>query len=83
MLFHNSFRRGNFVRVIDIDNYIEGYISEVNLFNTKLITEDREVVIFPNNLLLTRPTIINPRNKWQVIGKFSDKIRPIPPENEQ
>lgn len=83
LLFHNSFRRGNFVRVIDIDNYIEGYISEVNLFNTKLITEDREVVIFPNNLLLTRPTIINPRNKWQVIGKFSDKIRPIPPENEQ
>ena len=75
LLFHNSFRRGNFVRVIDTDNYIEGYIAEVNLFNTKLITEDREVVIYPNNLILTRPTIINPRNKWQVIGKFSDKAK--------
>ena len=73
LLFHNSFRRGNFVRVIDVDNYIEGYIAEVNLFNTRLITEDREVVIYPNNLMLTRPIIINPRNRWQTIGKFTDK----------
>ena len=75
LLFHNSFRRGNFVRVIDADNYIEGYVAEVNLFNTRLITEDREVVIYPNNLMLTRPIIINPRNRWQVIGKFADKIK--------
>jgi small-conductance mechanosensitive channel len=73
LLFHNSFRRGNFVRIIDVDNYIEGYIAEVNLFNTRLITEDREVVIYPNNLILTRPIIINPRNRWQTIGKFTDK----------
>ena len=73
LLFHNSFRRGNFVRIIDGDNYIEGYIAEVNLFNTKLITEEREVVIYPNNLILVRPTIINPRNRWQIIGKFTDK----------
>lgn len=77
LLFHNSFRRGNFIRVIDADNYIEGYISEVNLFNTKLITEDREIVVYPNNLILTRPTIINPRNRWQVIGKFVDKPKQI------
>lgn len=78
LLFHNSFRRGNFIRIIDGDNYIEGFISEVNLFNIKLVTESREVVVYPNNLILTRPTIVNPRNRWKVIGKFTDR-----PESEE
>lgn len=70
LLAHTSFRRGNFVRVLDADNYIEGYISEINLFNTKLISEGREVIIYPNNLLLTRPTIVNPRNRLETVGKI-------------
>ncbi len=73
MLFHTSFRRGNFIRVLDADNYIEGYISEVGLFNTKLVTEEREIVVYPNNLILNRPTIINPRNRWKTVGKVADK----------
>lgn len=72
LLLHRAFRRGNFIRVIDIDNYIEGYISEVNVFNTKLITVDREVVIYPNNLLISRPTLVNPRKKLSSMGKISD-----------
>ncbi|WP_026374905.1 mechanosensitive ion channel domain-containing protein [Aestuariibacter salexigens] len=74
LLFHTSFRRGNFIRVIDGDNYIEGYIADVNLFNTRLITDDRETVVYPNNLILTRPTIINPRSRWRVIGKTADRF---------
>ena len=41
LLVQPSFQRGNFVRIIDADNYIEGYISEVNMFNSKLITEEK------------------------------------------
>lgn len=70
LLAHQSFRRGNFIRVLDADNYIEGYISEINLFNTKLISESREFIIYPNNLLLTRPTIVNPRNRLDTVGKI-------------
>ena len=70
LLAHSSFNRGTFVRVIDGDNYIEGFISEINLFNTKLISESREVVIYPNNLLLTRPMIVNPRHKLGTTGKI-------------
>ncbi|MFT5426698.1 MAG: small-conductance mechanosensitive channel [Gammaproteobacteria bacterium] len=69
LLVHQSFRRGNFVRIIDIDNYIEGYVSEINLFSTKLITVDREIIIYPNNLMISRPTIINPRSRLSAIGK--------------
>jgi small-conductance mechanosensitive channel len=70
LLAHSSFKRGSFVRVIDADNYIEGYISEINLFNTKLISDSREVVIYPNNLLLSRPIVLNPRVHLDTYGKF-------------
>ncbi|MBT0585310.1 mechanosensitive ion channel domain-containing protein [Alteromonas oceanisediminis] len=70
LLFQPSFRRGNYVRIVDGDNYIEGYIAEVNLFNAKLITDEREIIVYPNNLILTRPSIINPRARFASIGKF-------------
>ncbi len=73
LLAHSSFKRGTFVRVIDGDNYVEGYISEINLFNTKLISESREVVIYPNNLLLSRPLVVNPRQKLDTVGKLVPK----------
>lgn len=69
LLLHPSYRRGNFIRVVDADNYVEGYISEINLFNTKLISEQREVIIYPNNLLMARPTLINPKNRFHTFGK--------------
>ncbi|MCS3903604.1 small-conductance mechanosensitive channel [Methylohalomonas lacus] len=72
LLSHQSYRRGNYIRVIDVDNYIEGYISEINMFNTILITEDRETVVYPNNLLTARATIINPRDRKRPIGKIED-----------
>ena len=67
---HPSFRRGTFVRVIDIDNYAEGYISELTVFNTVLLTENREVIVYPNNLLLGRPALINPRDRLNGVGKL-------------
>ena len=72
LLVHSSFKRGNFIRVIDADNYVEGYISEISLFNTKLITVDREIILFPNNLLIARPIMINSKVKYNTIGKTDD-----------
>jgi small-conductance mechanosensitive channel len=72
LLVHKSYKRGNFIRVIDVDNYIEGYISEISLFNTKLITVDRETIVFPNNFLIARPIIINSKDRFKVIGKIDD-----------
>lgn len=72
LIFHSSFQRGNFIRIIQADNYIEGYISEINLFNTKLISEDKEILVYPNNLLILNPSIINPKKRYSVAGKISD-----------
>jgi small-conductance mechanosensitive channel len=72
LLVHKSYRRGNFICVIDLDNYIEGYISEISLFNTKLITVDRETIVFPNNLLIAKPSIINGKSRFNKVGKTED-----------
>lgn len=71
ILFNPAFRRGNFIRIIDLDNYIEGYVSEITLFHTKLITENRESICYPNNLLLMRPCLVNPRNRLATVGKIA------------
>lgn len=70
LLLHPSFRRGTFVRVMDADNYAEGYIADLTFFNTKLITENRETIVYPNNLMLGRPALINPRDRLGGLGKL-------------
>lgn len=80
LLFQNSFSKGNFIRIIDGDNYMEGYIADINLFTTRLITKDEEEIAYPNNLVLTRPIIINPKQQWQGIGKSTDKHLPLQAE---
>ncbi len=76
LLLNPSFQRGNFIRVIEGDNYIEGYIADLTLFNTRLVSETREVILYPNNLLLARPTVINPRQRFSVIGKTEEFAQP-------
>jgi small-conductance mechanosensitive channel len=70
LLVHPAFRRGTFVRILDADNYVEGYIADLNLFSVRLITENREVAIYPNNLVLGRPCLINPRDRLYGVGKL-------------
>jgi small-conductance mechanosensitive channel len=63
LLFPPSYSRRNFIRILEGDNFVEGTISEVNLFNIKLITGDLDIIMYPNNLLLTRLIMLNPKNK--------------------
>lgn len=70
LLMHPSFRRGTYIRVIDADNYVEGRISELGLFNTRIVTDGRSVIVYPNNLLLGRPVLVNPRDRLNEIGKL-------------
>ena len=79
LVFHQSFKRGNFIRVIIGENYVEGYISEINLFNTKLITEDKETIVHPNTALILNPAVINPKIRYSVVGKISEFAVDKPP----
>lgn len=74
LLAHHSYKRGTYIRIFEGDTYIEGVISEINVFNTRLISENKEDIICPNNLLISRPTIINPKIKYTSVGKIQDLI---------
>ena len=69
LLTNVAYSRGNYVRILDGDNYIEGVIADVGPFSTRLITADRETLMYPNNLILTRPVLLNPKEKWGAMGK--------------
>lgn len=83
LLVHDSYKRGNFIRIIEADNYVEGVISEINLFNTRLVTEHGEHIIYPNNLLIARPTIINPKKKYTSIGKIQEFLKSSETPNKE
>lgn len=69
LLFQRSFARGNYVRILEADNFVEGTIRDLTLFNTELLTDNQETVLYPNNLLLTRVALINPRTRLGSFGK--------------
>ena len=79
LVVHPSFKRGNFIRVFEADNYVEGYISDVMLFSTRLVTEDRETIVYPNNLILGRPAVVNPRDRLKGVGKLPPAV-PVSPQ---
>jgi small-conductance mechanosensitive channel len=70
LLVQDGFRRGNFVRIVELDNYVEGTISDIGPFHTRLVTDDRVVVLVPNNALLARVVMINPRQRFTGAGKL-------------
>ena len=73
LLTNVAYRRGNYVRILDGDKYIEGVIADVGPFSTRLLTADRETLMYPNNLILTRPVLLNPKEKWGAMGKVVAK----------
>ncbi|MBU2279051.1 MAG: mechanosensitive ion channel family protein [Gammaproteobacteria bacterium] len=58
LLGQRSFAQGVFVKIIDGSNFVEGVITEVNLFSTVLRTTEGELVVYPNNLIVSRPVMV-------------------------
>ena len=77
LLVHQSYKRGNFIRVVEGENFVEGVIAEINVFNTVLISDNREYIIYPNNLLIARPTVVNPKTHYSAMGKVQDMKPPV------
>lgn len=58
MLGQRNFSPGAEVKIIDGANHIEGKVVEINLFSTVLLTKNNEQVVYPNNLIVSRPVIV-------------------------
>ena len=79
MLGQRNFAPGAEVKIIDGSNHIEGKVVEINLFSTVLLTKNNEQVVYPNNLIVSRPVIVQHQfqvdknkavNRWR--RKFPD-----------
>jgi small-conductance mechanosensitive channel len=75
LLTNVAYQRGNYVRIVDGDNFMEGYIADINVFSTRIVTGSRETIMYPNNLILTRPVLINPKKHWGTMGKVTNNDR--------
>ncbi len=83
LLTNPLYKRGNYIRVFEMDNYAEGYISQINIFSTVLITEQRETIVYPNNLMTARATVINPKERVRTVGKIDDfRASSVQPDEE-
>ncbi|MEE4279488.1 MAG: mechanosensitive ion channel domain-containing protein [Halieaceae bacterium] len=82
LLVQSDIKRGNFVRVVEADNYLEGYIAHIGTFHTRLITEDRQTILLPNNLMLARAVMVNPRTRLSGMGKLSPPAPPVQTSDE-
>ena len=69
LLGQKAFAEGMEVRVVDGGNYLEGRIVEINLFSTVLRTKDNEQVVYPNNLLISRPVIVYPKKSRKALSQ--------------
>ena len=83
LLSHQSYKKGTFIRIFEADNYIEGYINDINLLHTRLLSENNEVIVYPNNQLIAKPVIVNPADRHNVVGKTQDMklARELAPNN--
>lgn len=62
VFFFFPYRVGNYVRIVDGDNSVEGVIKEITLFH--VILQDGEVVVtYPNSLVFQKAVKISPNGK--------------------
>jgi small-conductance mechanosensitive channel len=66
LLGHKAFSQGAEIRVVDGANFIDGRIVEINLFSTVLRTVNNELVVYPNNLIVSRPVVVLPNKSRKV-----------------
>jgi len=50
-------RIGDYIKILDGDNSIEGKIIEIELFHIRILDHDDNIVIYPNNLFMQKPII--------------------------
>jgi len=57
IFFNYPARIGDTIRVVDGDNSMEGVIVDINMFQVLIEDADRNLINYPNNLLIQKPLI--------------------------
>lgn len=75
LLGQSAFSQGKKVKIIDGGNALEGTIEEVNLFSTVLRKESGDVVVYPNNLIVSRPVIVREQPSAEKPTRFVERMK--------
>lgn len=57
IFFNYPARIGDRIRIVDGDNSLEGTIVDINMFQVLIEDSDRNLINYPNNLLIQKPLI--------------------------
>lgn len=63
IFFSYPTRVGDTIKIVDGDNSITGVITEISLFQIKILDNDGDTVLYPNNLFMQKPIVKIKRNK--------------------
>ncbi len=58
LISQRNLEHGARIRVVDAAHYVEGVITEVGLFHFELTTDPGNTILYPNNVLMTRPIMV-------------------------
>jgi len=75
LFFNYTYKMGNKMKVIDGDNSVSGKIIDIHPFQFRIQIESGQIVSYPNNLIIQRPTIQLKENvnKSEIDGKEEKK----------
>lgn len=69
LLGQKTYSEGKYIRIMDGGHFVEGKIIEINMFSTILKTTANEKIVYPNNLVISRPVIVAPNDIQNAINK--------------
>lgn len=61
VFFFFPYKMGDYVRIIDDKNTVEGTIQEITLFHVILLAPDQSLTTYPNSMVFQKAVSINPK----------------------
>ena len=73
VFFMFPYRVGDFVKIVDGENSIEGVIKEITLFHVILTDVDQSITTYPNSMVFQKAVKINPATTSKAIADDEQK----------
>lgn len=58
LFFHSPYKLGSRIRILDGSDSVEGIIKDIKLFSIYILTDEGDLVSYPNNLVLQKPIVL-------------------------
>jgi small-conductance mechanosensitive channel len=66
IFFYFPARIGDYIKIVDGDNSVEGEIVEISLFQVKIKDTEGNSILYPNSLILQKPVVKREKNETLV-----------------